>query len=263
MTMILELKNISLSFTGGRDTFRILDGLDMRIERGKITALIGGNGVGKTTLFNIVSGFQKGFTGEVRFNNRSIGRWSPHRISRLGVGRLFQGKPLLPGLTLLENMKLAAADTSGEFPFSYLFWKQKLEAVEQAKEARAKEILNRLFGDNNKYVEMLHDPGEAFSYGEQRLLSLASLFMGDYSLLILDEPTAGVNPKYVETIREIIRRIVADDKKSVLLIEHNMPFVSRIADTCAFLQNGKIAVKGKTEKVLNNQDVRNSYLGIG
>jgi branched-chain amino acid transport system ATP-binding protein len=260
--MILELKNITLSFTGGRDTFKILNDLNMSVERGKITALIGGNGVGKTTLFNIISGFQRNFQGRVVFSDKAISKWPPHRVSRRGIGRLFQGKPLLRDLTLLENMKLAAADATGEFPFSHLFRKKTLEAKEKEKETQAVEILNRLFGENNKYVSMLNDRGSAFSYGEQRLLSLAGLFMGDYSLLLLDEPTAGVNPKYMETLKGIIRQMVVDGSKTVFLIEHNMQFVNGIADTCVFLEGGRIAVQGKTESVLSNQAVRNSYLGI-
>ena len=261
--MTLELNNINLSITGGRDSFKILNNLTLRIKHNIITAMIGGNGVGKTTLFNIISGFQKKYTGNVNFNGLSIDRLPPHKIAKLGIGRLFQGKSLLPNLTLLENMKLAAADNSGEFPFSYMFKRKKLEQIEKEKESKAETILTRLFGDGNKYAEMLHEPGEAFSFGEQRLLSLASLFMGDYSLLMLDEPTAGVNPRYVETIREIIRRMVADDGKTVLLIEHNMQFVSQIADTCIFLENGRIAASGNTKEILNSKNVRNSYLGIG
>lgn len=260
--MILELKDISLSFSGGRGASRILDGLRMKVARGKITALIGGNGTGKTTLFNIITGFQKGHGGEIHFNGRSIGGKAPHRVSEMGIGRLFQGKPLLPELTLLENMKLASADMTGEIPFSCLFRKAKLAAREKAKEARAVTILDRLFGGGNKYVSMLHHPGTAFSGGEQRLLSLAGLFMGEHSLLLLDEPTAGVNPKYIESIKGIIRRMVDDGRKTVLLIEHNMPFIGGVADTCAFLEKGRIGLHETTEKVLGDPQVRNSYLGI-
>ncbi len=260
--MILELKNISLSFTGGRGTFKILNDLQMSVPRGKMTALIGGNGVGKTTLFNIISGFQKNFRGTILFKEQSIGTLSPHKISRFGIGRLFQGKPLLPNLTLLENLKLAAPDTSGEFPFSCLFCRKKLEDREAGKEEQAKNVLNQLFGDDNKYVSMLNENGSNFSYGEQRLLSLACLFMGDYSLLLLDEPTAGVNPKYMETIKRIIKQMTVDGRRTVLMIEHNMQFVREMADICVFLEDGKIAVQGPTQEVLGNRKVRNSYLGI-
>lgn len=260
--MILELKDIRLSFAGDRGSARILEGLDMNVPRGKITALIGGNGAGKTTLFNVITGFQKGHTGEVRFAGRSIGGALPHQVARWGVGRLFQGKPLLPELTLLENMKLASPDTTGEIPFSCLFRRARLEAREKAKEARAIAVLDRLFGVENKYRTMLHHPGSDFSGGEQRLLSLAGLFMGEHSLLLLDEPTAGVNPKYIESIKGIIRRMVDEERKTVLLIEHNMPFIGGVADTCAFLENGRIDLHEATEKVLGDQRVRNSYLGI-
>ena len=260
--MILELKDIHLSFSGDRGASRILDGLGMKVARGKVTALIGGNGAGKTTLFNIISGFQKGYGGEIHFDGRSIGGTAPHRVSEMGIGRLFQGKPLLPELTLLENMKLASTDTTGEVPFSCFFKRVKLKVREKAKEARAVSILDQLFGGGNKYVPMLHHPGLAFSGGEQRLLSLAGLFMGEHSLLLLDEPTAGVNPKYIESIKGIIRRMVDDGKKTVLLIEHNMPFIGGVADSCAFLEKGRIDIHEATEKVLSNPKVRNSYLGI-
>ena len=260
--MILELKNITLRFTGGKDSFKILDGLNLSVQTGKITALIGGNGSGKTTLFNIISGFQKDFSGDVMLNGENIKKHTPDRIARKGVGRLFQGKPLIQDLTLLENMLLASDDSSGETPFSYLFRKKKIDQKEKEKEKQAIEVLSQLFGENNKYIGMLSYKGSEFSYGEQRLISLARLFMGNYSLLLLDEPTAGVNPLYIDTIRAIIMQIVADGKTTVLLIEHNMSFVNGIADHCAYIDDGKIECEGLAKFVLNNQEVRNSYLGL-
>jgi len=260
--MILELKNIALSFTGGKDTFKILNGLNFCVEEGKVTALIGGNGAGKTTLFNIISGFQKDFSGEILFKGENLRNYSPDAIARKGIGRLFQGKPLLPDLSLLENMKLASNDCSGESPLSYLFSRKKIDRKEREKELQAIGILNRLFGENNKYVTMLHHKGSEFSYGEQRLIALARLFMGNYSLLLLDEPTAGVNPVYIDTIKRIIRQMVVDGKTTVLLIEHNMPFVNGIADYCSYLSDGIIQCEGVADDVLANQDVKNSYLGI-
>jgi ABC-type branched-subunit amino acid transport system ATPase component len=262
MNTILELKNITLSFTGGKDTFKILKGLNFSIEKGKITALIGGNGAGKTTLFNIISGFQQDYSGEIFFNGKNISKHSPDRIARKGIGRLFQGKPLLPDLTLLENMKLASGDCSGEYPFSYLLSRKKIDGKEREKEHQAIEILIRFFGENNKYLEMLHHKGSDFSYGEQRLISLVRLFMGDYSLLLLDEPTAGVNPVYIDTIKNIILQMITDGETTMLLIEHNMQFIDGIAHHCAFIDDGAIQYQGTTEEILNNQNVKNSYLGI-
>jgi ABC-type branched-subunit amino acid transport system ATPase component len=284
--MILKLKDISLSFAKGKDSFRVLDGLSLDVPRGKITALIGGNGAGKTTLFNIISGFQKPDAGEIRFapvvsrhcecseaissiapsdsivSNNAIGKLPPHRRAQSGIGRLFQSKGLFPDLTLLENMLIADSDTSGETPFVSLFRPKRVAQAENNKRLKAVAILNDLFGADNKYVSQLDAPGSDFSFGEQRLLALACLCMGDYSLLLLDEPTSGMNPVNIENIRHIIRRIVADGSKTVLLIEHNITFVSHIADRCAFLEDGKIALYGSTEEVFANKDVINSYMGI-
>jgi branched-chain amino acid transport system ATP-binding protein len=318
--MILELKNISLSFTGGKNSFKILNDLNFNIKKGKITALVGGNGAGKTTLFNVISGFQKDYKGEILFKGESVGKCSSDAIARKGIGRLFQGKPLFPDLTLLENMKLASNDVSGESPFSYLFNRKRIDRKEREKELQAIKILAQLFGINSKYVGMvnhelalvnfsqkdrtlnnpsseldrcndlfiesiinmrdtamsiktedvidpeitgmLHYKGSQLSYGDQRLISLARLFMGNYSLLLLDEPTAGVNPMYINTIKDIIQQMVSVNNATVLLIEHNMPFVNGIADYCAYISDGSIRYQGTADEVLNNQEVKNSYLGM-
>jgi ABC-type branched-subunit amino acid transport system ATPase component len=269
--MILKIKNITLSFTKGKDSFKILNGLNLDVPKGKITALIGGNGAGKTTLFNIISGFQKDFSGEIIYSTCHCGlepqsplwleKQSADKIARFGIGRLFQSKGLLPHLILLDNMKLCSNDSSGEFPFIYLFRNKKLLAIENEKEMRAREILTQLFGENNKYLGMLSTMGSDFSYGEQRLLSLARLFMGSYDLLLLDEPTAGVNPVYIENIKDIIRKMVAAGK-TVLLIEHNMLFVKDLANIVAYMDNGQVRFAGTPDEIINNQEVKNSYLGI-
>ena len=126
---------------------------------------------------------------------------------------------------------------------------------------QAKDILVRIFGEDNKYLGMLDQDASAFSYGEQRLLSLARLLMGGDRLLLLDEPTSGVNPVYIDTIEQIIREMVAEGL-TVLLIEHNMHFVRKVAHTCAYLDDGVIEKVGPTAEVLDDKNVRNSYLGL-
>lgn len=245
-----------------RETFQLLRGVNLDVEKGKITALVGGNGTGKTTLFNIISGFEKGYTGDVLMEGNNFNRQSAHRISLMGIGRLFQDGQLLSGLTLMENMKLASDDTTGEMPFSSLIWHKKHKNSEAGKEQQAKEILTRIFGEGNKYLEMLNQDASAFSYGEQRILSLARLLMGNDRLLLLDEPTSGVNPVYIETIEKIIREMKELEGLSVLLIEHNMHFVRKVADICAYLDDGVIEKVGLTAEVLDDKNVRNSYLGL-
>ncbi len=260
--MILQLKDIHMSFTNAQnETFDLLRGVNLTVEEGKITALVGGNGTGKTTLFNIISGFERDYTGDVLFEGNNFNRISAHRISLMGIGRLFQDGQLLPGLTLMENLKMASDNETGEMPFSSLVRPKKWKEAEKVKEEQAKNILKRIFGEDCKYLQMLNDDASAFSYGEQRLLSLARLLMGGDRLLLLDEPTSGVNPVYIDTIEKIIREMTTEGL-TVLLIEHNMHFVRKVADTCAYLDDGVIAKIGPTAEVLDDKNVRNSYLGL-
>ena len=259
--MILELKDIRISFNNtAQEKLNLLNGVTLSIPEKKITALIGGNGTGKTTLFNIISGFQKDFEGSVILNGKDIGRLPAHKISLMGVGRLFQGGQLLGDLTLMENMKIASEDKTGEQPFASILHPQRVRAHEQQKEERAREIIRNLISD--KYVDRMDKLGSEFSYGEQRIFGIARLLMGNSKILLLDEPTSGVNPVYFETIAKIIRHLVNNNGMTVLMIEHNMHFVKSLASYCAYLDNGKILQYGPTDKVLNNEGVKNSYLGI-
>jgi len=263
---ILSLRDISLAFaaenTGDGDLL-LLRNLTLDIPRGEITAVIGGNGSGKSTLFNIISGFQRADSGMVLFDGRRIDAMPAHAIARLGIGRLFQGRQLFPSLTLLENFALADDDSTGEFPFACLARPGRLRRAEAAKKDETCQILTGLFGEGNKYLDMLDTPGGAFSYGEQRLLALARLLMSCHTrLLLLDEPTAGVNPAVCETIEGIIMRMVGENRLTVLLIEHNLPFVRQTASNCAYVVGGRIAAFDTPSAVLGLPEVRAGYLGL-
>lgn len=252
-----------MSFTNAQnETFQLLRGVNLNVEEGKITALVGGNGTGKTTLFNIISGFEKSYSGNVLFRDINLNQIPAHRISSMGIARLFQGGQLLGGLTLMENMLLSSYDKTGEMPFSSLLWQKKYKLSESAKQKKVNDILVRIFGVDNKYLEMLDQDASTFSYGEQRILSLARLFMGNDRLLLLDEPTSGVNPVYISTIENVIHEMKEKDGLTLLLIEHNMHFVRKVADICAYLDDGIIAQIGPTAQVLSDKTVRNSYLGL-
>ena len=261
--MFLEIRDIKLSYTNSHsEMLNLLKGVNLSVEAGKVTALIGGNGSGKTTLFNIISGFEKEYSGDVIFEGNNLNNISPHKISLMGIGRLFQGGQLLEGLSLMENMKIASDDETGERPFESLVNPRKVREREAMKEKQARELLERIFGSDSKYLQMLDVNASSFSYGEQRLLSLARLLMGNDRLLLLDEPTSGVNPVYIRTIEKMIREMVEIDGITVLLIEHNMQFVRKVADTCAYLDDGVISKLGPTAEVLDDKSVRNSYLGL-
>lgn len=261
--MILELRNIRMSYANARnEVFNLLNGVDMSVEKGKVTALIGGNGAGKTTLFNIISGFEKRFKGQVIMEGNDITKLSAHRISLMGLGRLFQGRQLMDDLTLMENMKIASDDTTGENPFDSIFRTRKVARSEAAKEQRAVDILKKLFGEDNKYLGMLDDKASELSYGEQRLIAMARLLMGNDRLLLLDEPTSGVNPKYIENFQQIIREMVEKEGQTVLVIEHNMSFVRNVADYCHYLADGKIIKSGTPQFILDDPVIRKEYLGL-
>jgi branched-chain amino acid transport system ATP-binding protein len=261
--MILQLKDIHLSFSNERkERFDLLSGVNVDVRRGKVTALVGGNGAGKTTLFNVISGFQDDYTGKVIFDGKDISSWQAYKVSRAGIGRLFQGRQLMAGLSILENMMIASDNHTGEFPFSYLFCPQKVRKEEKLKKEKAEYILEHLFGKDCKYLSMLDQDASSLSYGEQRMIAIARLLMSDNKLLLLDEPTAGVNPVYNRTIEEVIRRMVEEDSLTVLLIEHNMHFVRNVADFCAYLDDGVIEKFGLVSEVLDDKEVRNSYMGL-
>lgn len=261
--MILQLKDIRISFTNAQnETFDLLRGVNLDVEKGKITALVGGNGTGKTTLFNIISGFEKNYTGDVLFGDDNLNKTPPYKISLKGIGRLFQNGQLMGGLTLMENMKLASNTSTGEMPFSSLIFPQKWKQAEAQKELQARSILTRIYGEGNKYLDRLGDDASTFSYGTQRILSLCCLLMGGNHLLLLDEPTSGVNPHFIDIIARIIREMKEAEGLTVLLIEHNMHFVRKVADVCAYLDEGVIAKVGSTDEVLDDKNVRNSYLGL-
>ena len=137
-----------------------------------------------------------------------------------------------------------------------------MAASEATKEQQAINILKKVFGDDNKYLGMLDHKASELSYGEQRLIAMTRLLMGNDRLLLLDEPTSGVNPRYIETFQRIIRDMVEKEGQTVLVIEHNMSFVQSVADYCHYLADGVLIRSGTTKEVLDDEIVRKDYLGL-
>jgi branched-chain amino acid transport system ATP-binding protein len=293
--MELVLKDIYLTYSGKRDAdSQLLKGINLQAEKGKVTALVGGNGAGKTTLFNIISGFEKGFQGQVLLDGKDISRLPVHRIARKGVGRLFQGRQLMDDLTLLENLKIGDDDHTGEDPFDALLslpkakagskslsvvknlirilgkghtrkllsWLWRVVDREAVRERKAKDILARLFGAETSLLAKLDNQATDLSYGEQRLVALARLLMGGYPLLLLDEPTSGVNSEYIRSVGQAIREMADRDGTTVFLIDHNLDFVRSVADRCCYLKDGKIFKSGTPGEVLDDWEIRKDYVGL-
>lgn len=272
--IILQIDSIKKSFVRNivnvrgeeeNERFYIIDDFDLPVQRGKITALIGGNGAGKTTLFNIISGLMKPDSGTIHFSNNKdislIGK-NPDKIARFGIGRMFQDSHIFQSVSVLDNMLLADSDDFGEFPFISLFKSKKNKEAEEYRIEKARQVFIDLFGEDNPFWQKKDDLASSLSFGQQRLLGLAWLFVGKYELVLLDEPTAGVNPVIIKQSMNIIRKLVQEKNVTVFLIEHNMKVVLDVADFCCFMSHGKITAFGTPEDVIGDNEVRRTYLGV-
>ena len=226
----------------------------VEIPRGAITALIGPNGAGKTTLFNLLTGFDKPDTGTWSFSGSNLAGVPAHKVAKMGQVRTFQLTKALGLLTVLENMKLGAKGQEGEnifksiFPF---FWKKQEDENEQ----RAIEILERF-----KLLKLKDDFAASLSGGQRKLLEMARALMSNPTLVMLDEPMAGVNPALTESLLEHI----LDLKKqgmTVLFVEHDMHMVRHIADWVIVMAEGQIIAEGSPDEVMRNEAVVDAYLG--
>lgn len=265
--MLLELEHIQKSFASTHDVSgSLLEDVSLSVGKGSVTALIGGNGTGKTTLFNVISGFDRDFRGRVILGGRDISKLAPYKIARLGVGRLFQGRQLMEDLTLLENMMVASDEILSEHPLASLLHPGRTRKSEADKERQAVDLLVRFFGEDSVYLKKLHEKASSLSYGQQRLIAFIRLLMdrneGRDRILLLDEPTSGINPEFVDTLRSVIGKMVVEDGVTVLMIEHNMAFVRSVADVCHYLSDGRIIKSGNVQDILDDPVIRKDYLGL-
>jgi ABC-type branched-subunit amino acid transport system ATPase component len=262
---ILAISNLNLSFTTGRqkeEALSLFRNLSMNIEREKITALFGGNGAGKTTLFNVISGLQKGASGNVIFEGKNILGLPPHQIANFGIGRLFQGARVFDELCIIDNMLLGITQPANEMLYFNLIKPWKNKALVNKSKEKAESILENLFGTANPFLEKRYEEAGSLSFGQQRLLALARLLMGDYSLYLLDEPTAGVNVKFLDPIAATIRKMNSTNHKTVLLIEHNMHFVRELAEDCFFMSRDMELKQGPPQQLLDDEEVQKAYMGF-
>ncbi len=226
-----------------------VDGVDLDITRGTLHAIIGPNGAGKTTLFNLLSGELRPSAGTIAFVDRDVTRLDATSRSQLGIGRSFQRTNVFPKLTVFENVRLAAQSRTAE---SFALWRSA--AALAAVNARADSVLDEfgLLG----YREQL---ASELAGGDQRLLELAITLAADPVLLLLDEPSQGLSP---EDARRLIDRIgTLAQRYTIVLIEHNMPLVMRLANEITVMNFGRILAHGTPEEIRTNPAVREAYLG--
>ena len=251
MDYIFEFQKVSKSFGG----VEAVQDLNVAFERGKITALIGPNGAGKTTAFNMMSGLLYPDSGSMLLNNRKLYGLKPWDIAALGVGRLFQDVRLFRKMTVLENVMTAFQHQAGESLWRVLSMPWTLFKQEASLKNRAMQLLEKV-----SLTEKAESLAENLSYGQQKLVAIARLLAADAKLLLLDEPTAGVNPVMIRQLLTTIKQLVADGR-TVVFIEHNMEVVRSLAEHAIFMSAGKILKSGSPEDVFADSNVRAAYIG--
>jgi neutral amino acid transport system ATP-binding protein len=218
--------------------------------------LIGPNGSGKTTLFNVVSGFYEKDDGEIFFKGARIDGLPPNKIARRGLCRTFQVSKAPERMTVLENMLLAAEHQTGENPFSALFLRSRVQKSENANLARALKLLDML-----QLSQLKNDYAGDLSGGQKKLLSLGRVFMLKPDMILLDEPTAGVNPTLRVQLMEAIKQLQKTEKCTFFIIEHSMKVISGICDKVCVLNFGQKIAEGTPEEIQQNGKVLDAYLG--
>ncbi|HZO34470.1 MAG TPA: ABC transporter ATP-binding protein [Gaiellaceae bacterium] len=242
MRALLEVDGLTKRFGG----VTAVDGCSFSVPEGSVSALVGPNGSGKTTAFNLITGYARADAGSVRFAGATVRRPDPTRLARRGLTRTFQQARIFPDLTLVENMVAAV-----QLPWFAIFHRR----VRTAEQERALELLEE-FG----LARLARDRAGTLSYGQKKLLEFATVLMGRPQLVLLDEPTAGVNPVLVEQIEQRVRELNARGL-TFLVVEHNMNLVMRLCDPVVVLDHGTKLADGPPDAVRNDPRVLDAYLG--
>jgi branched-chain amino acid transport system ATP-binding protein len=229
--------------------FRAVDGVDLTVREGTVHALVGPNGAGKTTLFNLLTGFLRPTAGRILLGEHDLTGHRPERVARLGVARSFQITSLFPQLTPKEHVELAL---QGRTALGWRFWRSDRQLDRFADRAL------RLLADVG-LAEHRDVPVGTLPYGRKRALELALGLALDPRVLLLDEPTAGMGAEDVDRTVDLVRRVRAG--RTVVMVEHNMSVVSRLADHVTVLQGGRVLVEGRYHEIREDPRVVSAYLG--
>jgi branched-chain amino acid transport system ATP-binding protein len=250
MTM-LQVQNLYKEFDG----IKAVDNLSFSIEENSIVALVGPNGSGKTTVFNIVSGFLEVGKGKVILDAKDITSVSPDKIACLGIGRTFQNIRLFPQISALDNVMLGLKYETGDRFAAAFLQTRRMKKEEKKNIKKAEELLN-FVGLTEKRDALAED----LSHGQRKLLELARILALEPKIFLLDEPIAGLFPETKRTMFGLIRKL-KEKGKTVLFIEHDLHSVMDIAEKIIVLDHGKKIAEGMPDEIRQNKEVLKAYLG--
>jgi ABC-type branched-subunit amino acid transport system ATPase component len=252
---LLELRGVAKHFGG----LYALSGLDLHVDAGEIVSVIGPNGAGKSTMFNVVTGLYEPDEGDVVYRGQSVVGLAPSQITRLGIARTFQTVHLFPNMTVLENAMVGQHCRSRSGVFGAVFRPPGTRREEEEIRRKARDCLeffgSRLAGYRQDQAAFV------LSYANRRRLEMARAMATDPTLLLLDEPTAGMNPRETLELRDHIVRMRDERGHTVLVIEHDMRVVKGVSDRVIALDYGRKIAEGTYEEVANNAQVIEAYLG--
>ena len=247
----LEVTNLKKSFGG----IKAVDVESVNLNRNELTSIIGPNGAGKTTFFDLISGFQDSDEGKVYLNNKNISKSQPYAIARLGMIRTFQLTKVFDRMTVLENMMFSASTVNNDSFLKSLTKLPSQKTTEKKIRDKSFEIMKELNIDH-----MANSYAREMSGGQKKLLELGRSIINNPSVLLLDEPLAGVNPKLAEEILQIILNL-AGKGISILMVEHNIEAVMKISERVIVLAEGKVIADSTPENIRTDEKVIEAYLG--
>lgn len=252
---LLRLERLSLAFGG----LQALSQLDLAVDEREIVALIGPNGAGKSTVFNVITGVYSPSGGGVLFNGKSVAGLAPHVIANRGIGRTFQSLRLFQNMTVLENVMAATYGATRAAPWESVLRLPRARREEREARELAAEVLG-FFGERLAGYRW-DQPAYSLSYANRRRLEIARALATRPSLLLLDEPAAGMNPAETHEITELIGRIRTERAVSILVIEHDMHVVAGCSDRVVALDHGVKIAEGGFDTVAAHPAVIEAYLG--
>jgi branched-chain amino acid transport system ATP-binding protein len=247
LTATLETRDLTIRFGG----HVAVDSVSCAFRPGELTAIVGPNGAGKTTYFNLMSGQLRASSGAVLVRGRDVTKLDAPRRARLGLGRAFQLTNLFPGLSVLENVRLACQARAGVHYEMTRPWGARGDIVEAAHAVLARVGLEARGAA----------PVSALSHGDQRKLEVAMMMALEPDILMFDEPTAGMSVDEVPVVLDLIAELKRDPAKTILLVEHKMDVVRSLADRIIVLNNGRLVADGPPAEVIASAVVREAYLG--